>query len=97
MSDLNSLLLKRWATGTFVSLSAPDAGTALSLVLTERRKELLYRMLRFTDIKRLNLEGAAITVTRVISGQTYTLPPNDARDAIQIPEHVISITGMPQN
>lgn len=97
MADLNTLLLKRWATGTFVSLSAPDAGTALSLVLTERRKELLYRMLRFTDIKRLNLEGAAITVTRVISGQTYTLPPNDARDAIQIPEQVISITGMPQN
>jgi hypothetical protein len=97
MLDLNTLLVKRWVTGTFVPYTAPDATTALNLVLQERRKELLFRMLRFTDLKRLNVEGYNITVTRVTGGQTYTLPPNDPRYAIQIPEDVIAATGMPQN
>lgn len=97
MSDLNALLVKRWVTGTFVPYSAPNASIALTLVLSERRKELLFRMLRFTDIKRLNLEGANITLTRIIGGQVYSLSPNDKRYAIQIPENVIQATGMSQN
>jgi hypothetical protein len=97
LADLNALLVKRWVSGTYAPYTAPDANTALGLVLTERRKELLFRMQRFTDIKRLNIEGYNITVTRVIGGQTYTLPPNDSRDAIQIPANVIQLTGMQQN
>jgi hypothetical protein len=97
LSDLNTLLSTRWVTGTYVPFTAPNATAALNLILTERRKELVFRMLRFTDIKRLNVEGGNISVTRVIGGQTYTLPPNDPRYAIQIPQNVIDITGIPQN
>lgn len=97
MEDLNTLLVTRWKTGTFTPYIASNAEDALKLILTERRKELVYRMLRFTDIKRLNKEGAGITLKRVINGETYTLPPNDPRYALPIPENVIKLTSMPQN
>ncbi len=95
--DLNTILVKRWKTGTFVPMTAADPATALGLVLQERRKELLLRGLRWADIKRLNKLGANLTLTRTTNGQSYTLPPNDLRSALAIPEDVISLSGMEQN
>ena len=97
MADLNTLLSKRWKNGTFVPLETDNAEEALELVLQERRKELLMRGLRWMDIKRLNKEGAHIILKRDIGGQVYTLPPNDPRYALPIPEDVISLSGMLQN
>lgn len=90
MADLNALMFKRWKTGSFVPFSASTANEALNLVLTERRKELVFRSLRWTDLRRLNKEGANITLTRVLNGQTYTLPPNDKRYTFLIPHDVMS-------
>lgn len=97
MNDLNTLLQTRWKTGTFTPLTANAASDALQLILTERRKELLMRGLRWMDLKRLNAEGANITLTRVLNGQTYLLPPNDLRYAIALPEDVIALSGISQN
>ena len=97
MSDLNTLLAKRYKAGLFVPLTAVDAATALSIILNERRKELFFRCLRWADIKRLNKEGANITLQRNINGQLYTLPPNDPRYALPIPEDIINLSGMQQN
>lgn len=97
MNDLNALLIKRWATGTFVPLSSPNTADALSLILNERRKELLMRGLRWLDLKRLNKGGRNITITRVLKGQLYTLEPNSLRYALPIPADIINISGMQQN
>jgi len=97
MNDLNTLLLKRWATGTFVPLAALTPNDALVQVLIERRKELLLRGLRWMDIKRLNKEGYNIVPTRIINGTTYSLPVNDLRYAMALPEDVIALSGMQQN
>lgn len=97
MIDLNTLLRKRWKTGTFTDLTAADAADALNKVLQERRKELAFRGLRWTDLRRLNLEGADITLKRIIYGTTYTLPPNDLRWVLLIPELEIQRSGIPQN
>lgn len=97
LSDLNTLLEKRWKTGTFTPYTTAAAGDVLQLVLAERRKELLMRGLRWMDIKRLNREGAGITLKRVLNGQEYTLPSNDPRYALPIPENVVALTGVPQN
>jgi starch-binding outer membrane protein, SusD/RagB family len=97
LSDLNTLMQKRWRAGYFVPFTATTASDALNLVLTDRRKELIFRGLRWMDIKRLNKEGADITLSRTVNGQTYTLPPNDPRDALLIPSDIINLTGMPQN
>lgn len=97
LADLNTLLSKRWKTGTFVPYTAIDAADALKKILTERRKELLMRCTRWMDIKRLNKEGAGITLIRFVNNQTYTLPPNNLRYALPIPAEVILMSGMPQN
>jgi hypothetical protein len=97
LADLNTLLAKRFKTGTFTPITAIDANDALAKILVERRKELAFRELRWMDIKRYNAEGAGITLTRNINNQVYTLPPNDPRYAIAIPEDVIATSGMQQN
>ncbi|MGN6400817.1 MAG: RagB/SusD family nutrient uptake outer membrane protein, partial [Flavisolibacter sp.] len=97
LNDLNNLLSKRWKTGTFTPYTAANTSDALNKILNERRKELLMRGLRWMDIKRFNKEGANITLTRILNGQTYILNPNDPRFALPIPEDVIELSGMPQN
>lgn len=97
LSDLNTLLQKRWKTGTFVPYANLSQSSLLQLIRVERRKELLMRGLRWMDIKRLNVEGAGIALTRIVNGQTYTLPAGDPRFAIAIPEEVIQLSGIQQN
>jgi len=97
LKDLNTLLESKWKAGTFVPFEAASATDALNLILAERRKELLFRNLRWMDIKRLNKEGANITLTRKVNGEVYTLPPNDNRYALPIPADIINSTGIQQN
>lgn len=98
MADLNTLLLKRYKTGTFTPLTAANADAALVIILNERRKELIYRGLRWPDLRRLNQDPRfAVTLTRSLNGNTYTLPPNDKRYTFAIPEVEIRAYGMQQN
>lgn len=95
--DLNTLLEKRWKAGTFNKVTATNSSDALGKILSERRKELLMRRIRWMDVKRLNKEGSNITMKRLISGTQYILLSNDLRYTLPIPEDVINISGMPQN
>lgn len=97
MSDLNTLLNKRWASGTFTPVTANNKEEALMVILAERRKELVFRGRRWLDIKRMNKEGKNIVLTRNIHGNVYTILPNDLRYALAIPETVIQLSGMQQN
>jgi hypothetical protein len=97
MADLNSLLEKRYKTGTFVPLAINDSKEALKKILLERRKELVMRGLRWIDIKRLNKEDHQITLIRKIEDQTYTILPNSDYYALPLPDDIIRITGMQQN
>lgn len=97
ISWLNSLLVTRWKTGTYIPLTINNAADALVKIQSERRKELIFRGLRWADIKRYNKKGAGIGLTRTLNGIIYTLPPNDLRFAIAIPEDIIKMTGIPQN
>jgi hypothetical protein len=98
MNDLNKVLVKRWKTGTFVAYTASSAQQALQLVLQERRKELAFRGLRWSDLKRLNLDPAfQVTITKTVNNQVYVLPPNDPRYQMAIPQKVIELSGIEQN
>lgn len=99
MADLNKLLKNRFSNATpYVELVATDADDALAKILVERRKELVLRGLRWTDLRRLNLDSkTATTLTRTNNGITYTLPPNDLRYTLLIPQEVISNSSMAQN
>lgn len=92
MADLNTLLLARYKTGAFTGRTATSPDDALSQILTERRKELLLRGLRWSDLRRLNKDPRfQVTITRTIEGQTYTLKPNTYQYTFPIPDDVIAI------
>lgn len=98
MTDLNTLLRTRWITGTYVDKSAADATDALEKILIERRKELLMRGQRWTDLRRLNKDTRfAKTLSRTVEGVTYTLLPNENRYTLLIPQEVITNSRLQQN
>ncbi|WP_186774472.1 RagB/SusD family nutrient uptake outer membrane protein [Chitinophaga pinensis] len=69
MKDLNTLLRSRWVTGTYADMTATDGADALLKVLRERRKELIFRGRRWTDLRRLNKDPRfAKTIVRKING-----------------------------
>jgi len=98
MADLNTLLVKRWKTGTFVKYTATNNVDALNQILVERRKELIFRGTRWIDLRRLNQDPQyAITLTRNINGQVFTLPANDPRYAMPIPPNELLYNPIQQN
>ncbi len=97
MQWLNRLLINRFETGRFIPLVATTPAGALAMVLEERRKELVWRGLRWSDLKRLNREGYQIMLSRQLGANTYTLPPNDPRYVFPIPDNEIVMSGLVQN
>ncbi|ACU04199.1 RagB/SusD family nutrient uptake outer membrane protein [Pedobacter heparinus] len=97
IKDINTLLAKRMDKTKWSPIDPSTVTDPLSLVLAERRKELVFRGLRWMDVRRLNMEGANITLKRQINGIEYTLPPNDPRGVALIPFDVINRAGIPQN
>lgn len=99
LNDLNALMIKRWKNnGSWVPFTASGSTETLNLILTERRKELVFRGLRWTDLRRLNKQGYNITVKRILDGQTHVLSPGDDKWVFPIPPDVIEANpGMRQN
>lgn len=90
LNDLNRLMRNRWSNSEeFEEYKDLNAEDALSLILEHRRKELIYRGLRWSDLRRLNQEGYNITLVRNMNGQTYTLPAGDKRWTFPYPLEVV--------
>lgn len=95
---LNTLLAKRYKENTFFPLIGLDMENALDVVLNERRKELLFRGLRWTDLRRLNLDPTtARTLERELDGKIYTIEPNSPNYVYPFPDNVIQLAGLIQN
>lgn len=97
INDLNLLRKNRISSASYVGIVPVTTIEALNLIKNERRLELPFRGFRWMDIKRWNTEGDNIILTRANNGNNYTLPPNDLRFALAIPEDVIQRSGMQQN
>ena len=98
LQDLNLLLSKRYKTGTFMPVQSSDQEVVLSLILTERRKELLFRTIRWSDLRRLNLEPRyAKDLKRTLNGVSYELKANGLRYTLPIEGNSIILSGMEQN
>lgn len=97
-SDLDNLLKKRYVNGLYSTYTEKNEDKVLKHILSERRKELCFRNLRWADLKRLNKEdGTKNTIKRIIGSQEITLMPQDNRYNLPIPQDVVNITGMQQN
>ncbi|TYP91346.1 SusD-like starch-binding protein associating with outer membrane [Sphingobacterium allocomposti] len=96
LRDLTTLLRNR--VEGYVPPTALDRNRALAYVLSERRKELVFKGVRWMDLKRLNLKPeTARTISRRLGGRTYQLLPNSPNYVYPIQPDVIELTGMIQN
>lgn len=96
--DLNRLMRNRWTNDLYVDFNSANTDVILQKILTERRKELLFRGIRWSDLKRLNAEGKfPTTLKRVIDSQEYELEPGSLKYALLIPQDVIELGNLEQN
>lgn len=92
MDLLNTLRKKRILAAGYTDLAASNGAEALQEVIRERRREFMFRMLRWWDMRRLKDEAPfSKTYTRVINGQTVTLAPNSNRYVFPIAQYEINL------
>ncbi|WP_090787247.1 RagB/SusD family nutrient uptake outer membrane protein [Pedobacter sp. ok626] len=97
LEDLNDLRRARWK-GIYLDLISTNPNTVLNYILTERRKELVFRGIRWSDLRRLNRDPRfAVTLTRVLNGISYSLLPNDKKYVFPIDDEEIKLSGVQQN
>jgi len=98
LDALNTLLVKRYKTGLYIPYTLINTPDVLKLVLTERRKECVFRNLRWPDLRRLNQDTRfAKTINHTYKGITYQLLPNDPKYTFPIPDEEVRLSGIQQN
>lgn len=95
--NVMDLLLERRIKDYKRSDYVQGSSSVLDFIRGERRKELVYRNSRFSDIKRYNKEGEEIWIKRLVDGKEYVLEPNSPKYALPLPSDLIRLTGMLQN
>jgi tetratricopeptide (TPR) repeat protein len=94
---LNTLRENRISVSEFLPFEGSDQ-ELFQQILLERRKELVFRGVRWLDLKRLNTEPElALTLNRRFNMSEAILPPNDPRYVIPIPPDEIDLNPMVQN
>jgi tetratricopeptide (TPR) repeat protein len=95
---LNEFLESRFVSGTFEPLDLSVSGNALESILRERRKSLLFRDIRWMDLRRLNSDPVfAIELKRELNGETFTLAPKSPKYTFPIPDDEIRLNKVIQN
>src|SRR5690606_32754887 len=96
-SLLEKLYTYRFAPSDRPKITFKDREDALGQILDERRKELLFRGVRWSDVRRLNIEGRNIILKRKLAGEEYILPPNSLKYAFLLPLQEVQLSGLTQN
>jgi tetratricopeptide (TPR) repeat protein len=98
MQWLNSLLVKRYKSGTYNPYTAATSDEAFEIIREERRKEFAGRGLRWFDLRRWNYEDITnISISRIYNGTTYSLTPKSKNFVFEIPDRVVTMSGIEQN
>lgn len=98
LSYLNQLLENRYLRENWIPLEGLNEKELLDRVLLERRKELVGRGIRWSDLRRLNQEpDFEKEVIREIDGQEFSLQPNSNRYVFLIPDNEIIRSDVEQN
>jgi len=98
LEALNRLGEHRFKSGLYMPVVERDPDRLLTLLLSERQKELLFRGRRWSDLKRLNLDPRfQKTLRREMKGVLYQLEPNSRKYAFRLPELVVNNGNIPQN
>ncbi|NIG57574.1 RagB/SusD family nutrient uptake outer membrane protein [Chitinophaga sp. Cy-1792] len=91
MDIVNAMRANRFKPADFIALTAGNSEAAISQILSERRRELAMKLVRWGDMKRLDQEGRMPAVNRIgADGTTVmaTLQPHSLQYTFQIPLQV---------
>lgn len=95
---LNTLLVTRYEKDSFIAYQAMEQSNVLELVLLERRKQLMFRGLRWLDLRRfIQEDNAGATLKRFVGNETHELLPSAENYIFPIPNKIIELTGIEQN
>lgn len=95
---LTTLLAHRYSGHSYGIPPISDEVGLMKFIINERKKELLFRGIRWADLRRFNKEKEfETTLYRMVDGRSYELPPNDKRYVLPIPDEVVLLTGIAQN
>ncbi len=97
IETLNKLMMTRWKPGTFQPYEVTTEKQMITDILTERRKELPFRGLRWMDLRRLNLDGSNLQIRRVLGEKEYVLQPNSPLYVLPIPPDELLLSKIEQN
>ncbi|TDQ80144.1 RagB/SusD family nutrient uptake outer membrane protein [Sphingobacterium yanglingense] len=86
-NTLLQLLQKRFPKGHNFGIDKLDQHDLIERVLLERRKELVWRSVRWTELKRLNALGHTTVLQREFKGEVYELSFDNANATFPIPEN----------
>ena len=84
---LVQFLEKRFVQGSVINVGPFDQDELIKRILEERRKELVWRSLRWNDLKRLNREGRNIVLHRELGSYRDKLEPNSTKYIFPIPDN----------
>ena len=94
----NEFLKTRFVPGNFIPLEHIQTDQLLSKILEERRKALLFRGIRWMDLKRLNQnENNKITLSRSFQENDFILSPGSNLYTFPIPDIDVNEFNMQQN
>lgn len=75
-----------------------DREKLLPFVILERRRQLIFRGIRWMDLRRLNKDSRfAKSLKREIGGKVYVLEPGSKRYTWPIPDNAVEYGGLTQN
>ena len=99
LSAVNTLRESRWNKDVlYPTITETDPERLLEIVLEERRKELVFRGRRWSDLKRLNQDDRfKKAISRTLGTEQYLLPAGDLRYAFRLSETLVRVGGIPQN
>src|SRR5690606_29129014 len=98
LDSLNEFLKMRHSVQFFEPLHLEDPDEILHAILTERRKQLVFRGIRWMDLKRLNVERRFESILeRRVNDKVYVLQPRSPRYVLPLPNDVVMIGGLKQN
>lgn len=97
MKTMKELLVKR-NESSFIPMEASSSEDAVEKVMIEKRKQLVFRGIRWSDLRRLNqYPDESVTLLRNVEGVEHKLTPNDPRYVFPLPDIAIRLSGMEQN
>ncbi|SFS98284.1 RagB/SusD family nutrient uptake outer membrane protein [Sphingobacterium wenxiniae] len=102
LSFFNTLMSMRWKKDTYKPFNNITEEEALITILKERRKQLVKRGLRWSDLRRLNKDPRfAKTLIRVLDtedgSKKYELPPDGVQYIYPIPNSIMEFNSYKQN